>query len=138
MKPTLLTLAVLLLTISSCSKKDTPLRATSYIIVPQNGATITGTVSFREITDATQTQVDIQLQNTAWNSKYEAHIHAGPPVYYHIAVYGFTAYAVGNTLSYQKNISMSYDSAIRYDGTFVLHDSLGNAVFGKCGIGKNG
>ena len=137
MKSIIATLLVLLVAVSSC-KKDAVLRTQSYTIVPQNSSGITGTVTFKELTDATQTQVDIQLQHTIWNSMYICHIHDGPPTNYHGASFIFDAYAVGNQLSYQKNIALSYDSALRYDGTFVVHDSTGTQLLGRCGIGKNG
>lgn len=137
MKSIIAILLVLLIASSSC-KKEGVLRTQSYNIVAQNSSGLTGTVTFKELTDATQTQVDIQLQHTIWNSRYICHIHDGPPTGYHIASFGFESYAVGNNFSYQKNIVLSYDSAIHYDGTFVVHDSTGIQLLAKCGIGKNG
>ena len=136
MKTTTLTAFIVLLLFSAC-KKDTAIRQTHYTIIPQNSSGINGTVTFTEQASLSQTQVDVEVNN-ANASYYVAHIHVGTPASYHIAVYQFDSIpASGGHISYKTNIPLQYDSALAFNGTFVIHDSTGNAVLGLCGIGIN-
>jgi hypothetical protein len=135
MKLNLLIAALLLTSLSACKKDATP-RQTKYTIIPQNGSGINGTVTFLEAT-LSQTQVDIEVNNTT-SYDYVAHIHAGAPAAYHGAVYVFDPmHASGGHLSFKQNIPLLYDSALKFNGTFVIHDSTANNVLGLCGIGAN-
>jgi hypothetical protein len=129
--------AILILLLFSACKKDTAIRQTHYTIIPQNNSAVNGTVTFTEQSSTSQTQVDIEVAN-AYSSSYVAHIHVGTPASYHIAVYEFNPIpASGGHISYKQNIALQYDSALAFNGTFVLHDSTGNNVLGLCGIGIN-
>ena len=138
MKANILLVSILLAALfSSCKKDSTGPRQTQYNIIPQNNSGITGTVTFIEQAALSQTEVDIEVKNTP-GYYYIAHIHQGTPTLYHGAVYIFDPiYANGGHISYQQNIPLLYDSAIIYNGTFVIHDSTGNNVLGLCGIGAN-
>ncbi len=130
-------LILLVLLISSCKKDATPTRQIQYTIIPQNNSGITGTLTFTEQADSSQTIVDIEVNNTM-HYKYVAHIHQGPPTNYHGAIYIFDPiYAGGSHLSYKQSIPLQYDSALVLNGTFVLHDSTANNILGLCGVGAN-
>ena len=137
MKTKLVAATFLILSIGAC-KKDAPQpRQTHYTLIPQNNSGITGTGSFIEKADPSQTEVDIEVNNPTSHTCV-AHIHRGPPSSYRVAVFIFDPmYASGSHLSYQQNIPLSYDSALTYNGTFVFHDSTGNNVLGLCGVGAN-
>jgi hypothetical protein len=126
----------LLIAFGGC-KKDNAIRQTQYTIIPQNNSGITGTVTFIEQASVRQTQVAIEVNNTT-GYDYVAHIHAGTPALYHGAVYIFDPmYAANGHLSFKQSIPLAYDSALVFNGTFVLHDSTANNVLGLCGIGIN-
>jgi hypothetical protein len=136
MKTKIVLIASILLIISSCKKEATSTPAVSRL-TPQNNSGIWGTVTFIEKASLSQTEVDIEVNNANLYT-YVAHIHTGTPTDYHGAVYIFQPMlASSGHLSYQQNISLLYDSAIVYNGTFVLHDSTANNVLGLCGIGAN-
>jgi len=136
MKTNLLLVLVVILSLAACNKNTNP-RSTQYLLIPQNNSGIAGTVTFNEQINSGTTQVDVELSNTMFYH-YSAHIHQGPPSGYHGAVYTFDPmYASGGRLSYKQSIPLLYDSAIVYNGTFVLHDSTTNNVLGLCGIGIN-
>ena len=137
MKVKLTAIAFILLLLGACKKDPPQPRQTQYTIIPQNNSGITGTVSFIEKADLSQTEVDIEVNNTPSHTCV-AHIHLGPPSNYRGAVFIFDPMnASGSHLSYQQNIPLVYDSALIYNGTFVFHDSTGNNVLGLCGIGAN-
>ena len=137
MKTNILLLALVLVTIGGCKKNNSSARQITYNIIPQNSSGVAGTVSFTDVVDSSQTKVDIEVSNTP-GFTYVAHIHYGPPSNYRGAVYVFDPiFAANKRISYQQNIPLLYDSALVYNGTFVLHDSTGNNVLGLCGIGVN-
>ncbi len=137
MKVKFIAIILLVLSLGACKKDPPQPRQTQYTIIPQNNSGITGTVSFIEKADLSQTEVDIEVNNPTSHTCV-AHIHQGPPLTYRGAVYIFDPmYASGSHLSYQQNIPLIYDSALTYNGTFVFHDSTGNNVLGLCGIGAN-
>jgi hypothetical protein len=129
---------LLLVAFTGCKKDASPsLRQTQYTIIPQNNSGITGTVTFIEVRDSSQTTVDIEVQHTT-GYDYVAHIHGGPPANYRGAIYVFDPiYASEGHVSYKQNIPLLYDSALVFNGTFVFHDSTANNVLGLCGIGIN-
>jgi hypothetical protein len=133
-------IAIILVTILSGCKKDTSspnVRHTQYTIIPQNSSGIAGTVTLTEVADSAKTQVDIEVSHTT-GYNYVAHIHRGIPAHYFNAIYIFDPiYASGGHLSYRQNIPLRYDSAVVYNGTFVIHDSTANNVLGLCGVGAN-
>jgi hypothetical protein len=139
MKKTFFITLCLTLVLAACHKDNPTLRSKMYIFVPDQWRNVSGMVFFRETTDPNKTQVDIQLSHLTYNGQYAAHLHEGPPANYKgYAPFAFMPlYASGYQLSYQSDISISYDSACRFDGTFILHDSA-NVVLGRCGVGKNG
>jgi hypothetical protein len=137
MKAKIFAVILLVFSVSSCKKDPPQPRQTQYTIIPQNNSGITGTMTFIEKADLSQTEVDIEVSNTVFY-KYVAHIHQGTPSNYRGAVFIFDPmYAAGSHLSYRQNIPLLYDSALTYNGTFVLHDSTGNNVLGLCGVGAN-
>jgi hypothetical protein len=137
MKSSILTSILLIFLVGACKKDPPQPRQTQYTILPQNSSGITGTMTFIEKADLSQTEVDIEVNNTVFYH-YVAHIHQGPPTNYRGAIFIFDPmYASGHHLSYQQNIPILYDSALTFNGTFVLHDSTGNNVLGLCGIGVN-
>ena len=128
---------MLLAMIGAC-KKDTKLfRSTQYNLVAQNSSGLTGTVSFVEVIDSPKIQVDVEIQHALMGS-YDVHLHDGTPTSYHVIRYDMgVIYPTGGKLSNKIYVPISYDSAIVYNGTFVIHDSTGNNVLGVCGVGKN-
>jgi hypothetical protein len=137
MKTNIILVLCLSVFIYSCKKNPTGPRQTQYTIIPQNNSGVSGTVTFIEKTDSSQTEVDIEVNNTPGYT-YVAHIHQGVPTNYRGAIYIFDPmYARWDKLSYQQNIPLPYDSALVYNGTFVLHDSTANNVLGLCGVGIN-
>ena len=139
MKTNIIIAFTLLLLLNAC-KKDNPTtgpRKTVYTLVPQNNSGVSGSVSFIENTYLSQTEVDIEVSNATLLT-YVAHIHQGPPARYHGAIYIFQPIIASNgKISYQQFIPLLYDSAIVYDGTFVLHDSTANNILALCGVGIN-
>lgn len=136
MKITSLSAVLFLLLFSAC-KKDSAVRQTQYTLIPQNNSGLSGTVTFIEQASISQTQVDMEISN-ANASYYVAHIHVGTPASYHIAVYLFDSVPASHGhISYRQNIPLQYDSALVFNGTYVIHDSTGNAVLGLCGVGAN-
>ena len=139
MKTNIIIAFTLLLLLNAC-KKDNPTtgpRKTVYTLVPQNNSGVSGSVSFIENTSLSQTEVDIEVSNATLLT-YVAHIHQGPPARYHGAIYIFQPIIASNgKISYQQFIPLLYDSAIVYDGTFVLHDSTANNILALCGVGIN-
>ncbi len=132
-------LFVLMVIIGSAScKKDTHQpRSTQYTLVAENNSGLTGTVSFVEVADSGKTQVDIELQHATLDLNM-AHIHYGTPTAYHIIRYDLgTIIPTGSHISNRQNIPLLYDSALVYDGTFIIHDSTGDNIVGLCGIGIN-
>ena len=135
MKTTTLVSVLVLLLFSAC-KKDTATRQTQYTLIPQNNSGLSGTVTFVEQASS-QTQVDMEINN-ANATYYVAHIHVGTPASYHIAVYLFDSVPASHGhISYKQNIPLQYDSALVFNGTYVIHDSTGGPVLGLCGIGAN-
>ena len=139
MKTNIIIAFTLLLLLNAC-KKDNPTtgpRKTVYTLVPQNNSGVSGSVSFIDNTYLSQTEVDIEVSNATLLT-YVAHIHQGPPARYHGAIYIFQPIIASNgKISYQQFIPLLYDSAIVYDGTFVLHDSTANNILALCGVGIN-
>ena len=139
MKTNIIIAFTLLLLLGAC-KKDNPTtgpRKTVYSLIQQNNSGVSGTVSFIENTSLSQTEVDIEVSNATLLT-YVAHIHQGPPARYHGAIYIFQPIIASNgKISYQQFIPLLYDSAIVYDGTFVLHDSTANNILALCGVGIN-
>ena len=137
MKTNLVIIALALTIFSACKKDASGVRKTTYTFVAQSNSGITGTVSFIEKADSSQTTVDFELNNTP-ASQYMAHIHQGTPASYHGAIYYFDPiYAYGGKISYKQNIPLLYDSALTLNGTLAFHDSTGNLTLGICGVGKN-
>ena len=139
MKTNIIIAFTLLLLLNAC-KKDNPTtgpRKTVYTLVPQNNSGVSGSVSFIENVGLSQTEVDLEVSNADLLT-YVAHIHQGPPARYHGAIYIFQPIIASNgKISYQQFIPLLYDSAIVYDGTFVLHDSTANNILALCGVGIN-
>ena len=139
MKTRIIIVFALLFLLNAC-KKDSPTtgpRKTVYTLIPQNNSGVSGTVSFIENAALSQTEVDIEVSNATFLT-YVAHIHQGPPARYHGAIYIFQPIIASNgKISYQQFIPLPYDSAVVYDGTFVLHDSTANNILALCGVGIN-
>lgn len=139
MKTNIIFAFAILFLLTACKKEASSVgpRKTVYTLIPQNNSWVNGTVSFIENVGLGQTEVDLEASNATLLT-YVAHIHQGPPARYQGAIYIFQPIIASNgKISYQQFIPLPYDSAIVYDGTFVLHDSTANNVLALCGIGIN-
>ncbi|MFN8277820.1 MAG: hypothetical protein U0T84_10065 [Chitinophagales bacterium] len=135
----ILPLLMLLAIISSCKKNE--LRSTTYTLRSFNGTPMIGTVSFQETSDASQTNVHLEIHGMIPDSTYMTHLHEG--TLGHLTNTFITFKGVkSSTGSYSttQTWNKGYDDALKsntcvtvHNPTFFSNDTIGYVLGANTG-----